>query len=94
MSEELQTLTASDALRDLLAHYAGRAAPDRQAWHDRLMRLDRCEPRDLSKLHGKLIAFGWLEQNTGVLPSCYRATRAGMKALDEARSDTPPQFSS
>jgi hypothetical protein len=85
MSDELQTLTASEPLLNLLTHYAERAAPDRQAWHDRLMRLDRCEPRDLAKLHGRLLAFGWLEQNTGVLPACYRATRAGIKALDEVR---------
>jgi hypothetical protein len=85
MNDELAALTASEPLLNLLAHYAERSASDRQAWHDRLMRLDRCDLRDLSKLHGKLIAFGWLEQNTGVLPSCYRATRAGIKALDEAR---------
>ena len=85
MSDELQTLPASESLLHLLTHYVERSAPDRQAWHDRLMRLDRCEPRDLSKLHGRLIAFGWLEQNTGVLPACYRATRAGIKALDEVR---------
>jgi hypothetical protein len=85
MNDDLQTLTASEPLLNLLTHYAERSAPDRQAWHERLMRLDRCESRDLSKLHGKLIAFGWVEQNTGVLPSSYRATRAGMKALDEVR---------
>jgi len=85
MSDELQTLTASEPLLNLLTHYAERSSADRQAWHDRLMRLERCEPRDLSKLHGKLIAFGWLEQNTGVLPAYYRATRAGIKALDEMR---------
>ena len=85
MSDELHSLTVSDALLQLLAHYVERAIPDRQAWHDRLMRLDRCEPRDLSRLHGKLIAFGWLELNMGVLPACYRATRAGVKALDEVQ---------
>ena len=85
MNDDLQTLTESEPLLNLLTHYAERSAPDRQAWHERLMRLDRCEPRDLSKLHGKLIAFGWVEQNTGVLPSSYRATRAGMRALDEVR---------
>ena len=82
MNDELAALTASEPLLNLLAYYAERSAADRQAWHDRL---DRCEPRDLSKLHGKLIAFGWVEQNTGVLPTCYRATRAGIKALDEVR---------
>ena len=47
------------------------------------MRLDRCDGRDLTRLYGKLIAFGWLEQNTGTLPAGYRATRAGVKALEE-----------
>ena len=82
MSDELQTLTASESLHHLLTYYVERTLPDRQIWHDRLMRLDRCEPRDLSKLHGRLMAFGWLEQNTGVLPACYRATRGGIKALE------------
>ena len=85
MSDESIALLGSESLLRLLSHYVEWSAPDRQAWHDRLMRLDRCEPRDLSKLHGKLIAFGWLEQNTGILPACYRATRAGVRALEEVQ---------
>ena len=86
MTDESIALTASESLLHLLTHYVERTTPDRQAWHDRLMRLDRCEPRDLSKLHGKLIAFGWLEQNTGVLPACYLAPRGGIKALEAVQA--------
>jgi hypothetical protein len=45
--------------------------------------------KDLVKLHGLLIAFGWVEQNTGhvptlqagMVPACYRATVLGRRAL-------------
>ena len=71
----------------LLTHYAELAAPDRQAWQDRRLDLDGCDGRQLTRLHGELIAFGWLEQNTGVVtqpragavPGCYRVTRAGLR---------------
>jgi plasmid replication initiation protein len=38
--------------------------------------------RKLSRLHGTLIAEGWLEQNTGsIRPGSYRVTGAGLRAL-------------
>ncbi len=50
------------------------------------------EPQDLVKLHGLLIAFAWLAQNTGntpllrpgAVPCCYRITPAGRRALQLA----------
>src|SRR5688572_2916890 len=89
--DELAALREDAALVELLGHY-GRLAKDgedRQAWHDR-HRPDGLEGRRLARLHGELIANGWLEQNTGVLgvprageaTGCYRATGAGVKALD------------
>ena len=68
----------------LLSHYAQAGAEDRTAWQDRLMRVDGVEPQQLTTLHGELIAFDWVEQNTGdarwspdgALAACYRVTPA------------------
>src|SRR5689334_2008722 len=87
MFDEMDRLRAVKELSDLLAQYADLAAPDRQAWQDRIQELDGVEARDLIKLHGELLAFGWLEQNTGATPvlkrgfapACYRITTAGVR---------------
>jgi hypothetical protein len=94
MFDEMERLRDSAELFGLLEHYAELAGPDRQAWHDRRMQLDNCEAKQLTRLHGELMAYGWLEQNTGVVPAarkdeapgCYRVTRAGIKALAQVRS--------
>jgi hypothetical protein len=95
MIDEMKRLSRVGELYGLLAHYAGLAAPDRQAWHDRRMEMDGVEPSRLAKLHGELLANGWLEQNTGLTPvlrvraapGCYRVTAAGLRALKEAKED-------
>ncbi|MBN9519359.1 hypothetical protein J0H58_12690 [bacterium] len=74
-------------LLTLLSHYAQAGAADRAAWQDRLMEMDGVEPRELTALHGELIAFDWIEQNTGhvivrpgsALAACYRVTQHGMR---------------
>jgi len=58
------------------------------------MTMDGMEPPALSKLHGELIAFGWIEQNTGnvpvlragAVPGCYRATSAGLRAIKQLQT--------
>jgi hypothetical protein len=92
--DELQRLHQSAGLLDLLKHYAGQnlVAPD--AWLDRLMQIEGADDRDLVRWHGELIAFGWIEQNTGVTPacrqgviaSCYRITSAGRRALRDIQA--------
>src|ERR1700733_547358 len=65
-----------------LAHYARLGEASLENWQDRLMQMDGVTAAELSKLHGELIAFGWIEQNTGqvstlkpgAVPSCYRIT--------------------
>jgi hypothetical protein len=92
MFDEMQRLREGKDLYRLLAHYIQRGNSDREAWLDRVMELADVAPRDLVKLHGELIAHGWLEQNTGVtpvvkpegVPCCYRATPAGLRALKNA----------
>jgi hypothetical protein len=74
-------------LLTLLSHYARAGAADRTAWQDRLMELDGAEPREVTALHGELIAFDWIEQNTGhvslrpdgALAACYRVTQHGLR---------------
>jgi hypothetical protein len=94
MIDELDRLRGVEELYGLLAHYAERGAPDRQAWQDRRM-ADGAEPARLTRLHGELLAFGWLEQNTGLTPAprpgaapaCYRITPAGVRALKQVRAE-------
>jgi hypothetical protein len=89
--EELEPLRVLDGLCDLLRHYADLGKPDRQVWQDRVMDLNGMVGRELVRLHGELIAQGWIEQNTGntpVLrkgeaPACYRITRPGLRALEQ-----------
>jgi hypothetical protein len=95
MFDDLDRLRESEPLRAVLAHYAEQGRDDREAWRDRLDRLDGVPPRELVRLHGELLAFGWVEQNTGVTPSamppgggvpaCYRVTAAGLRALRQVR---------
>ena len=94
MFDALERLCGSEGLRALLAHYADRGRADRQAWQDRVLQADGLAPRELTKLHGELLAFGWVEQNTGSTPAprrceapaCYRVTPAGLRALRQART--------
>jgi len=92
MFDELERLRENENLRRLLAHYTDAGADNTEVWQDRLMELAGVEPRRLAKLHGELLAFSWIEQNTGrvsiprpgSVPQCYRATPAGRRALKRA----------
>ena len=89
MFDDAQRLRDNPRVLDLLAHYATLGAAGRDVWQDRLMHMDGVEPRELSKFHGELIAFDWIEQNTGqtfllkegTVPSCYRITLNGLRDL-------------
>jgi hypothetical protein len=95
MFDELERLRSVKELFALLDHY-GRlaAATGAETWQDRLEQLEDTNPRELVRLHGELLAYGWLEQNTGATPvlragaapACYRLTSAGKKALQQART--------
>jgi hypothetical protein len=94
MFDELERLRDVTSLFTLLTHYADLGTSDRQAWQDRRMQFDDCDAKHLTRLHGELIAYGWLEQNTGVVsearpnavPGCYRVTRDGLRAIKQVRS--------
>ncbi len=95
MLDELQRLGECAPLQMLLAHYAERGKPDREAWQDRLNGLEGQQSREMIRLHGELLAYGWIEQNTGVTPTpmpkdggapaCYRVTSTGLRALRQVR---------
>jgi hypothetical protein len=94
MFDELERLRDVKELFALLQHYQQAGEADRQAWQDRLAELEGVEPRQLVKLHGELLAYGWLEQNTGLTTvlregaaaNCYRITPAGLRALKQVRA--------
>jgi hypothetical protein len=93
MFDELELLRGSPELQRLLGHYAAADDDGREAWQDRLMHLEGVEPRELVRLHGLLLAAGWVEQNTGntpvlrpgAVPCCYQVTPAGRRAVRQAR---------
>jgi hypothetical protein len=97
MFDEMDRLREVKELFGLLTQYRERAGGDRQAWQDRVLEMDGVAARDLVRLHGELLAYGWLEQNTGETPSpragaapaCYRITPAGLRALRQAREEVP-----
>ena len=95
MFDEIERLRDAKELYGLLGYYGERGVGDRQAWQDRPGELEGVGPRDLVKLHGELLAYGWVEQNTGATPvlqkgvarQCYRITPAGLRALKQVRPE-------
>jgi hypothetical protein len=83
--DELACLRNNANLSTLLSHYAVAAEDHFEVWYDRLMHLDGVEPPQMAKLHGQLIAFGWVEQNTGTVPARYRITLDGWRAIKQAQ---------
>jgi hypothetical protein len=86
MFDELDRLRTNPHLRDLLCHYADLGAENREAWQGRLMHLEGVEPPALVKLHGELLAFGWVDQNTDQVPICYRITLVGLRAMRQVEA--------
>lgn len=82
--------------RELLAQYltSTQQSPNKE-WHDRVMTLCSLAPADVSKLHGHLLANGWVDTrvalevfNTpGRLASCYKITPDGACALQWAMKE-------
>ena len=90
MFDDAHRLRENPQLFELLSHYAKLASADRHIWQDRLMQMgDAVEPKELSRFHGELIAFDWIEQNTGqttpmkdgVVTACYRITLNGLREV-------------
>jgi hypothetical protein len=96
MFDEIERLRDSPELRRLLEHYASLAATGPEVWQDRCAALPGVPAKGLVSLHGELLAFEWIEQNTGVVvfgkpgivAGCYRVTAAGLNALREGADET------
>ena len=96
MFEDLTPLRTKGTLLQLLTHYGRLAVPNRETWQDRLMDMEAVAHSELAKLHGELIACGWIDQNTGntpvlragAVPACYRATLAGLRVLEQIQAPT------
>ncbi len=78
--DESDTLDPAGLLFRLLSVYAEPGALNRETWQGRVMEFDGMTGRDLSRLHGELIAAGWLEQDTGATRAAYRVTLQGLRA--------------
>ena len=85
MLDDLDCLRSNPRLLEMLTHYANLGQGDRDTWHPRLLAMEQVEPSDFVKMHGQLIAFGWIELNVGQVPTCYRITLAGQQALRQAQ---------
>ena len=83
MLDNLERLRNNPQLLRLFSRYAKLGEHNPEAWQVRLAQLESDGPVDLVKLHGELIAFDFIEQNTGQSPCSYRLTRAGLKALQQ-----------
>ncbi len=87
IAEETERLAQDSRLLKLLCGYAAEGDPE--LWRDRAMSLDETSEEDLRRLHGELLAFDWIEQNTGLatlgadgaIAKCYRLTADGRRAL-------------
>lgn len=88
MLNERQRLSTCRELQSLLSSYASTTQSGSPAWQARLMRLDGLDEHGLVKLHGELLAYGWIEQNIGGPGCCYRITSSGVQALRLAAAPT------
>jgi hypothetical protein len=85
MFDELGRLASDLKLKELLEHYGALGALNRELWQPRLSLIEGVDDRGLSRLFGVLIAFGWIEQDTGGPGCSYRITASGQRALRRVR---------
>jgi hypothetical protein len=82
VTDEKESSLSDKRLTSLLSHYVRGNEQNRETWQNRLMQVPGIRTEELVRLHGRLLASEWIEQNIGAgLVGCYRATAAGRKAL-------------
>jgi hypothetical protein len=87
MFDDSVCLRENPQILALLSHYAQLGSEDRETWRDRLLQMEGLAPKQLSVLHGELIALDWIEQNSGqaiplkdgTISACYRITPRGLR---------------
>lgn len=93
MFDDIQRLQDDGQLANLLFHFADAGKADRYAWQNRVMAIEGVNPKELTRLHGELIAFDWIEQNSGhtatvaepIGARCYRVTLNGLRTTAQLR---------
>lgn len=86
--EDIQRLRDNPQLQQLLTHYADLGKQDREIWQNRLMEMGGLAPAQITKLHGELLAFEWVEQDTGAIRASYRISPSGIRSLKQAIQGT------
>ncbi|MFZ9792714.1 MAG: hypothetical protein ACO3GX_09980 [Gemmataceae bacterium] len=88
-----------DLIKSLLMRYYRPSSEERSAWQARVMELEGATSNEITKMHGELIAQGWIEQNLetilgrdggSFLQSSYRITPSGVrttKGLQESLAE-------
>ncbi len=91
MRDERDRLSEWQALAELLADYLARQGGEREAWLDRPLAIAGLDAQEVTRLHGELLAYGWLEmqlnpsgpRRADTVAECYRLTPAGRRAALE-----------
>ena len=83
-----ERLRSSPQLLQLFTHYARLCEENPEAWQVRLTQMEGDGRVDLVKLHGELIAFDFVELDSGQMPCRYRLTRAGLKLFQQIKEET------
>ena len=88
-----------DLIKNLLMRYYRPSSEERSVWQARVMELEGATSNEITKMHGELIAQGWIEQNLetilgrdggSFLQSSYRITPSGVrttKGLQESLAE-------
>ncbi len=94
MLDDVECLRTNSPLLQLLKHYTDRAQPNPELWQDRVFALKGVESTDLTKLHGDLLANGWIEWafSTERPSACYRVSSEGVRALRLVDGDGKVDF--
>lgn len=88
--DDLDRLRNNQHLLVLLSHYADMGKEHRAIWQARLKETGGLDPSQMSKLHGELLAFEWVELNTGHVPTSYRITPGGVRAVRQIQGREHP----
>ena len=89
MNDDAGPADRDERIFGLLDHYRHVGGDDREKWVDRVMEWPDSTAKDLTRLHGTLLAAAWVEMNlapsgrpsAGRVTECYRLTAAGRQAL-------------
>lgn len=89
-------------VKTLLMKYHRPTAEERAGWQARVMDLEGVNSQELTRLHGELLAQGWIEQNTEValvprgtfLESSYRITSSGVRRTRDLQESLAEELDS